>query len=69
MKQLGNLAIICAKREDTVLMIVNGIVHILVFDDEGYNIGNFRVNWDDDRMIQEISHELNFGQLVRGDSQ
>ena len=46
MKQLGNLAIICAKREDTVLMIVNGIVHILVFDDEGYNIGNFRVNWD-----------------------
>ena len=68
MKQLGNLAIICAKRSDTVFILEKGIVHVLVFNEDGSDIGNYRLEWDDDQRILELCHELNHGRLARGDT-
>ena len=69
MKQLGNLAIVCAKRKDIVFLIMNGLAHVLVFDEEGNELENARAKWDDDQTIQEICHKLNFGRFARGDAQ
>ena len=59
MKQLGNLAIICAQRETVLMQIHNGMVSVHV------GAGPERVTlvslWDDDQRISQITHELNFG--------
>lgn len=59
MKQLGNLAVVCAERKDVLMQIHNGIVSV------HYGAGPTRetatVRWDDDKAISEIVYELNFG--------
>lgn len=59
MKQLGNLAIICAQRKDVLLQMLGGTVCIHL------GIGPERsvlsAEWDDDTKINTIIHELNFG--------
>lgn len=59
MKQLGNLAIVCATKKDVLLQIHNGVVSV------HYGAGPTRetatVKWDDDVAIREIVKELNFG--------
>ena len=59
MKQLGNLAMVCAVRKDVLMQIHNGIVSV------HYGAGPIRetatAKWDDDKAISEIVYELNFG--------
>lgn len=59
MKQLGNLALVCATRKDTLLQMLNGNVAICL--SEGPNRAELCADWDDDETITAIIHELNFG--------
>lgn len=60
MKQLGNLAIICAQRKDILLQMQNGNVCVLSGSGRDYTV--LSAEWDDDETITAIIHELNFGQ-------
>lgn len=64
MKQLGNLAIVCAKRKDILLQMLNGNVAIHLGD--GPNRAVLSAEWDDDEKITAIIHELNFGKYKEG---
>lgn len=64
MKQLGNLAIVCAKRKDTLLQMLNGNVAIHLGDVP--NRAVLSAEWDDDEKIAAIIHELNFGKYKEG---
>lgn len=59
MKQIGNLAIVCARRKDVTLRIERGRVMVLL--DGTYAPTAFSANWDDDETILSVIHELNFG--------
>ena len=59
MKQLGNLAIVCARRSDVILMVIEGEVH--VYPQGSASITPpFTAAWDDDDAILSIIHDLNF---------
>ena len=59
MKQIGNLAIVCARRKDVTLRIEQGRAMVLL---EGtYAPTAFFADWDNDETILSIIHELNFG--------
>ena len=62
MKQLGNLAVICAKRRDTLLQVINGGVSVHV----GYGPGRetLSADWRDDEKIRKIIMELNHGRFM-----
>ena len=66
MKQLGNLAIICAKRTDTVFTMRNGQVNVMVRDSSGAWKETLSAAWDDDKEIEGICRELNFGDYSGG---
>ena len=59
MKQLGNLAVVCAKKKDVLLQIHNGVVS--VHYGAGPTRETARAKWDDDAAISAIVYELNFG--------
>ncbi len=59
MKQLGNLAVVCATKKDVLLQIHNGVVS--VHYGEGPTRETATVRWDDDEAIRVIVHDLNFG--------
>jgi hypothetical protein len=60
MKQLGNLAIVCATRCDNVLLqILNG--HVMVFVGEGSGCAMMGCPWQDGVQIHQMVNELNFG--------
>lgn len=59
MKQIGNLAVVCARRKDVTLRIERGRVMVLL--DGTYAPTAFSANWDDDETILSVIHELNFG--------
>lgn len=59
MKQLGNLALICAKRPSVLLQIHDGMVSVYV--GAGPNRDVLSARWDNDPEIERIIHELNFG--------
>lgn len=63
MKQLGNLAIVCAKKQDVLLQILDG--KVTVHAGRGPDRGIMCVNWDDDGAINAIIHELNFGRFAK----
>ena len=63
MKQLGNLAIVCARRKDVTLRIEQGRVMVLL--DGPYAPTAFSADWDDDETILSVIHELNFGRFHR----
>lgn len=59
MKELGNLAIVCAKRRDLQLEIKQGTVAVhFNFNPRWETI---HVEWKDDKKIADIIRELNFG--------
>ena len=59
MKQIGNLAIVCARRKDVTLRIEQGRAMVLL---EGtYAPTAFSADWDNDETILSIIPELNFG--------
>ena len=62
MKQLGNLAIVCAKHSDVQLQIKDGTVTVLVGATRPKPM--YLLAWDDDSAISGIIQELNFGQFV-----
>ena len=58
MKQLGNLAVVCAAKGDVLLQIHNGIVS--VHYGEGPTRETATAKWNDDEAIRAIVHDLNF---------
>ena len=59
MKQLGNLAIVCAQRPEILMQIHGGIVTVHVGC--GPERASLHPAWDDDAGVSCIVHELNFG--------
>ena len=59
MKQLGNLAIICAQRRSVMLQIQDGMVSVFVGSGPDRDV--LSAHWDNDAEIEQIIHELNFG--------
>lgn len=60
MKQLGNLAIVCAQRQDVELLLRNGKVCVRV-----HCWPILHTEWDDDTAIGDAIRELNFGRYAR----
>jgi hypothetical protein len=70
MKQLGNLALVCARRNDVLFQILKGEVTVHIGD--GPSRRTFRADWRDDDRIDAIVYEMNHGaywirDLVYGD--
>lgn len=59
MKQLGNLAVVCAAKGYVLLQIHNGVVS--VHYGEGPTRETATAKWDDDEAIRAIVRDLNFG--------
>lgn len=66
MKQLGNLAVVCAQRPDVLMQIYSSEVSVHV--GEGPERAVFSTKWDDET-IQSIIRELNFGRYASGSQQ
>lgn len=62
MKQLGNLAVVCAKHPEARMQIYEGIVTLHV-GKEPQRV-QISMNWDDDNTICDVIHELNFGKYA-----
>ena len=62
MKQLGNLAIICAKRSDLLFQINNSKVSIEV--GASNNRETLSADWRNEEKINEFIMELNHGKLT-----
>ncbi len=54
MKQIGNLAIVCARRKDVTLRIEQGRVKVLLSGT--YAPAAFSADWDDDETILSVIH-------------
>jgi hypothetical protein len=67
MKQIGNLAIVCAKRRNVLLQVLNGMVTVHIGC--GLEKNYMTTDWQDDNRISEIIHELNFGKYAEGKEQ
>lgn len=59
MKQLGNLAIVCARNPEVLMQLSNGIVS--VHFGTGPDRKTVSAKWEDDAAISGIIRELNFG--------
>lgn len=59
MKQLGNLAIVCAQRRSVQFVVESGEVRVTMPRFPGSP--SYYLRWDDDKKIEEVIHELNFG--------
>lgn len=65
MKQLGNLAVVCAKRPDVLLQVQGKKVSISV--GEGPQRETILTKWDDDERISSIIRELNYGKYRKSE--
>ena len=61
MKQLGNLAIACAKRRDTLLQILDGMATVHI--GRGPDRAAITMDWRDDEKIHALVLELNHGRF------
>ena len=61
MKQLGNLALVCARRSDTLLQILDGTATVHV--GRGPDRTVMSADWHDDGKIMEFIFELNHGRF------
>ena len=59
MKQVANLASVCARRKNVLLQILDG--NISVYVGQGPDREVLSAAWDDDEKISEMIMELNFG--------
>lgn len=62
MKQLGNLAMVCARRPEVMMQIHENRVSVFVGVGPGRAV--MTSTWDDDTAINRIVHELNFGRYT-----
>lgn len=62
MKQLGNLAIVCANRPDILLQIYNGYVSVHV--GAGTERASMTAKWEEDEAISGFIHEINYGRYA-----
>lgn len=62
MKQIGNLAIVCAKRPEVLLQIYDGYVSVHV--GAGTDRRSMRTKWEDDEAISGFIYELNHGRYA-----
>ena len=61
MKQLGNLAHVCAQRKDTLLQVIGGKVAVHI--GQGPDREILSADWTDDEKIMGFIMELNHGRL------
>ncbi len=67
MKQLGNLAMVCARRPEVLMQLHNG--QAAVYVGAGPDRAVLAAPWDNDGRISGIIHELNFGRYaIKGDT-
>ena len=59
MKQLGNLAMVCARHPEVLMQIYGG--KVFVYTGSGPQREARYALWNDDEKINSIIHELNFG--------
>lgn len=59
MKQLGNLALVCARRKNTLLQVLNGEVSVHI--GRGPSEAALVADWNNDEQISKIIRKLNFG--------
>ena len=62
MKQLGNLAMVCAQRPEVLMQLHAGAITVYV--GEGPERAALSAAWDDDAAINKMVHELNFGKYA-----
>lgn len=62
MKQLGNLAMVCAQRPELLMQLHAGSVTVYV--GEGPERAALCAAWDDDAAINKIVYDLNFGKYA-----
>ena len=62
MKQLGNLAMVCARRPEVLMTLHEGEVSVYV--GAGPERAVMGSAWDNDTEISRIVHELNFGRYA-----
>ena len=65
MKELGNLAIVCACRKNTLLQVIDGTVTIHMGC--GPNKEMLTAKWHDDIAIRGLIMELNHGRFKESD--
>lgn len=63
MKQLGNLAIVCARRPEVLMQLHSGEVAVFVGSGPEWEV--LHTAWDNDAEINRIVHELNFGKYAK----
>ena len=61
MKQLGNLAVICAQRPELLMQLRGGLVLV-----QAKNRAAMETAWNDDARIEKMIYELNFGAFSWG---
>lgn len=66
MKQIGNLAMVCARRPEVLMQLHNG--QAAVYIGAGPDRAVLAAPWDDDGRISGIIHELNFGRYALKDN-
>ncbi len=64
MRELGNLAIACAKRNDVLLQIYEG--HANLFVGDGPKRLCMHTSCNDDKTIRHMVYELNHGKYSKG---
>ena len=62
MLQLGNLAVVCAKRDDVLMQIYGGTVTIHVGQGPQRKTRTF--DWRDNASAAQVIHELNYGKYA-----
>lgn len=62
MKQLGNLVMVCAQRRAVEFWMESGEVRVTFHRFPG--APSFYLRWDDDKKIEEIIREMNFGKYA-----
>ena len=62
MKQIGNLAIICASKNDVLFQLLDG--QVTVYVGQGPARTSMSAHWADDTKINNMIYELNFGRCA-----
>lgn len=63
MKQIGNLAVLCAQRPEVLMQVHGGTVSVFV--GAGPERAVLFAPWDDDEKISCIVREMNFGKYKK----